>query len=72
MKNSLQLKAYNNRNEICLMGGQIAIIEMKIRKKKPILISDMIALKRHLHKIDKYDKANWHSILKKQKQNDKE
>ena len=60
------IKAANhNRNQICLLGGQISIMKHKIEKGEKITKGDLKKLQQFLTRIDKYDNSNWKQILLK-------
>lgn len=58
------LKAKKNRDNICLLGGQLAILKRKVQFKQKITQTDLNKAKSFLTKIDKFDIANWHKLLK--------
>lgn len=57
--------AHRNRNQICLLGGQIYIMKKKIEQGKKITKGDLKELQKFLRKIDRYDQSNWKQILAK-------
>lgn len=57
--------AKKNRDSICLLGGAIYGLTLKLNKKKKITKGDLKELRMFLARIDKYDQKIWNQILTK-------
>ncbi len=59
------ISAKRNRNSICLLGGTIYRMKLKIDRKEKITKGDLKELQKFLARIDKYDQSIWKQMLAK-------